>query len=183
MEINLNVSIELGPKTIAALTGGLVAASAPAPKATPAPAAKMAVVKDAPVVSEEVAADVVDNAPVAKPAAAKAPAAKAASPAPKATPAPKAAAPAKAVAKPAAGPAFEDLDEDGQLEAIKAHVTRQTKNSKSADVKAMLAHFDVNRASELAPEQYAGFHEMITRFGKGEAVADLIAEEGDGDLT
>lgn len=178
MEIKVVLVLEAG-SSLTALLGGLsTGAQVAATKASPA---KQAVAKEQVTggtpVSEEVAADVANNAP--KPAAAKAPAAKAASPAPKATPAPKAAAPAKAVAKPAAGPAFEDLDEDGQLEAIKAHVTRQTKNSKSADVKAMLAHFDVNRASELAPEQYAAFHDMISRFGKGEAVADLVAEEGD----
>lgn len=175
MEIKVTLVLEAG-SSLTALLGGLSTGAKVA--ATAASPAKQAVAKEqvtggTPKVSEEVAAEVAKSTPAPK-AAAKAPVAKAASPAPKAA--------AKPVAKVAEGPAFEDLDEDGQLEAIKAHVTRQTKNSKSADVKAMLAHFDVSRASELAPEQYEGFHTMITRFGKGETVADLIAE-GEEDLS
>lgn len=72
---------------------------------------------------------------------------------------------------------FEELDDAAKLEAIKAEVTKQTKNKKGADIKFMLAQFDANRASELAPEHYNDFYAAILRYGKGEAVTDIFPED------
>lgn len=88
--------------------------------------------------------------------------------------------PKAAVEKPQAPkgkPSFEELDDDAKLEAIKAEVTKQTKNKKGADIKFMLAQFDANRASELAPEHYNDFYAAILRYGKGEAVTDIFPED------
>jgi hypothetical protein len=74
-------------------------------------------------------------------------------------------------------PSFEELDDAAKLEAIKAEVTKQTKNKKGADIKFMLAQFDANRASELAPEHYNDFYAAILRYGKGEAVTDIFPED------
>ena len=87
------------------------------------------------------------------------------------------------VEKPAATPkpkqenSFEKMNDDAKLEAIKAEVTKQTKNKKGADIKFMLAQFDANRASELAPEHYNDFYAAILRYGKGEAVTDIFPED------
>jgi hypothetical protein len=72
---------------------------------------------------------------------------------------------------------FEELNDAAKLEAIKAEVTKQTKNKKGADIKFMLAQFDANRASELAPEHYNDFYAAILRYGKGEAVTDIFPED------
>ncbi len=87
----------------------------------------------------------------------------------------------KADAKPKAAD-FDDLDDDAKLEAIKTEVTKHTKKGKSADIKALLTHFDAGRASELAPEQYGDFYNAILRYGKGESVA-AITGGGDDDLS
>ena len=95
--------------------------------------------------------------------------------------APKKVAPKEAALKEApravAKPSFEELDDAAKLEAIKAEVTKQTKNKKGADIKFMLAQFDANRASELAPEHYNDFYAAILRYGKGEAVTDIFPED------
>lgn len=95
--------------------------------------------------------------------------------------APKKIAPKEAALKEApravAKPSFEELDDAAKLEAIKAEVTKQTKNKKGADIKFMLAQFDANRASELAPEHYNDFYAAILRYGKGEAVTDIFPED------
>lgn len=70
--------------------------------------------------------------------------------------------------------AFEDLDDDAKLEAIKAEVTKHTKKGKSADIKALLLGFDANRASELAPEDYDAFYDAVKRYGAGESVDDIV---------
>lgn len=80
-------------------------------------------------------------------------------------------------AAPKGKPSFEELDDAAKLEAIKAEVTKQTKNKKGADIKFMLAQFDANRASELAPEHYNDFYAAILRYGKGEAVTDIFPED------
>lgn len=94
-------------------------------------------------------------------------------PAPK--PAPKAAAPAPkpAAAKPAA-PAFEELDEEAQLEEIKVQVTKHTKKGKSADIKTLLSGFGANRASELATSDYQGFYDAVARYSAGEDVNEIV---------
>lgn len=86
----------------------------------------------------------------------------------------KAEAPKKEVA-----PDFADMDEDAQLEEIKAYVTRNTKKGKSADVKALLAFMDAGRASELAPDQYEDFYDLIVRYTAGEAVDVLTGADLD----
>jgi hypothetical protein len=139
MDVQVNVTVELGPKTLALLTGVGVAPAAPAKSVT-------------------------EEAPKAEPEKPKAEAPKA----------PKATAPAKP--KKEEAPAFEDLDEDAQLEAIKAEVTKHTKKGKSADIKALLAAYDAGRASELAPEQYADFFNAVVRYGKGESVEDITGD-------
>lgn len=74
---------------------------------------------------------------------------------------------------------FADMDEDAQLEAIKAEVTRNTKKGKSADIKALLAFFDAGRASELAADQYPDFYDMVKRYSAGETVDALTASDLD----
>ena len=82
-----------------------------------------------------------------------------------------------ATPKPKQETSFEKMNDDAKLEAIKAEVTKQTKNKKGADIKFMLAQFDANRASELAPEHYNDFYAAILRYGKGEAVTDIFPED------
>lgn len=193
MEIKLNVTVELGPNTLAliGLTNGLNPSANAKPaeakgpvseKAAPAPAAKKAVAKPAmKVVAEEEApeeepeaGEEEEEAPAKKPVAK--PAAKAAAPAPAAKPATKAA-PAKPVAKPAAKPAvvaFEDLDEEAQLEALKAHATKHTKKGKTADIKALVANYGAERVSDLDPEYYVEFNDVLTRYSDGESVEDIF---------
>lgn len=150
MEVTVKVEIELGPKTIALfLNGGAIAAKSETVKEVAAPKGE---VKDL------------------------APAKEVAPPADKSKATPPAEKPKTEKTK---APAFEDLDEDAQLEAIKAEVTKHTKKGKSADIKALLAHFDAARASELNPEQYANFFDTVVRYGKGESVEDLTG----GDLS
>lgn len=107
---------------------------------------------------------------VAKAVAAKpAPAAAAPKPAPVAAkPAPKAAAP-----KPAAVN-FEDLEEADQLEALKAHATKHTKKGKTADIKALVANYGAERVSDLDPEYYIEFNDVLTRYSDGESVEDIF---------
>ena len=76
-------------------------------------------------------------------------------------------------------PDFADLDEDAQLEEIKVYVTRNTKKGKSADVKALLAFMEAGRASELAPDQYETFYDLIVRYTAGEAVDVLTGADLD----
>lgn len=127
-------------------------------------------------------------APAAKPAVASpaAPAARpapsAARPAPKAAaaPAPKAAAPVaarpapKAAAPKPAAVNFEDLEPADQLEALKAHATKHTKKGKTADIKALVANYGAERVSDLDPEYYIEFNEVLTRYSEGESVEDIF---------
>lgn len=79
-------------------------------------------------------------------------------------------------------PAFADLDDDAKLEAIKAEVTKQTKNKKGADIKWMLAQFNASSVSKiepLEPEDYDAFFDAITRYGKGDALTDIFPSELD----
>lgn len=162
MEVKLNVTIELGEKTLG-LISALSGASAPATKAEPK-TAKLAPVKD----EQEAEAPKEEKAAPAP----KAPAASTG----KATPAPKAATTAKpaAPAPKAKADDFGDLDAEGQLEAIKAQVTKHTKKGKSADIKALLSNFGVAKASELEEGDYADFHAAISRYTAGETVEDIF---------
>jgi len=87
-------------------------------------------------------------------------------------------APAKVETPKAEKANFADLDDDAKLEAIKTEVIKHTKKGKSADIKALLTHFDAGRASELAPEVYGDFYNAIQRYGKGETVEAITG----GDL-
>lgn len=69
---------------------------------------------------------------------------------------------------------WDDMDDDAKLEAIKTEVTKHTKKGKSADIKFLLANFDAGRASELATEDYDAFFDAITRYGKGENVDKIF---------
>jgi type IV secretory pathway VirB10-like protein len=72
---------------------------------------------------------------------------------------------------------WDDMDDDAKLEAIKVEVTKHTKKGKSADIKFMLSNFDAGRASELNPEDYEAFYNAITRYGKGESIADIFPDD------
>jgi len=63
---------------------------------------------------------------------------------------------------------WDDMDNDAKLEAIRAEVTKHTKKGKSADIKLLLSEFDAVRASDLAPEDYDAFYDAIIRYGKGD---------------
>jgi len=71
---------------------------------------------------------------------------------------------------------WDDMDDDAKLEAIKAEVTRHTKKGKSADIKQILAQFDAGRASELLPDDYDAFFDAIARYGKGEKLEEIFPE-------
>lgn len=137
MDVNVKVTVELGPQTLALLTNGIIAQ--PAKKAT-----------------EEKVEAVEEVAETEKPKTTR----------------------TRATSKKAEpkqdAPAFEDLDEDAQLEAIKAEVTKHTKKGKSADIKALLSGFDAGRASELDPATYGDFMDAVKRYGAGESVDDII---------
>lgn len=72
---------------------------------------------------------------------------------------------------------WDDMDEDAKLEAIKAEVTKNTKKGNSADVKLMLSNFDAGRASELSPSDYDAFYDAIIRYGKGETLDAIFPED------
>lgn len=74
---------------------------------------------------------------------------------------------------------WDEMDDDAKLEAIKAEVTKHTKKGKSADIKFLLSNFDAGRASELAPEDYDAFFDAITRYGKGESVETIFPSDLD----
>ena len=162
MEVNVKVTVELGAATLAVLTGLKTAAAGPVDK-TPTP-------ENAPQLFPEVEADKPKRT---RRSAAEIAAEKAA--AVEETPAAKAAEEEAPVEKETKAPEFGDLDEAAQLEAIKAEVTRHTKKGKSADIKALLAYFEAGRASELAPEQYPDFYDMVKRYRAGESVNDLTS--------
>jgi hypothetical protein len=69
---------------------------------------------------------------------------------------------------------WNEMDDDAKLDAIRSEVTKYTKKGKSADIKFLLSNFDANRASELAPEDYDAFFDAITRYGKGESVESIF---------
>lgn len=188
MEIKLNVTVELGANTLAliGLANGInpnaKTAAKPAAKvkdeeeaeeetpvakkAVAKPAAKMKVVEET-TDEEEAEEETPAPKPVAKPAAKAAPAA-AAKPVAKA-------APAKPAAKPAPkAVAFEDLDEEAQLEALKAHATKHTKKGKTADIKALVANYGAERVSDLDPEYYVEFNDVLNRYSDGESVEDIF---------
>lgn len=149
----VKVTVDLGEKTLALLTGGMVV-NTPTPKVEP----KAEALKD------ETAAP--------KPEAPKAEPEK-----PTRTRRTKEQIAAEE-AQTANG--WDDMDDDAKLEAIKAEVTKHTKKGKSADIKFLLSNFDAGRASELAPEDYDAFFDAITRYGKGESVEKIFP--GDEDL-
>lgn len=80
----------------------------------------------------------------------------------------------KAEEKPAE---FEDLEDDAKLSAIQTEVTKHTKKGKSADIRALLKHFDAGRASELSTEVYNDFYQAIKRYGAGESVDAITGGE------
>lgn len=192
VHVYADLGTEQGRKIVAAvaavLAGGVATASvetkAPvAEKAAPAPAKKVAAKPAPKVVAEETEEEpetgedevAEEEAPAAKPApkAVAKPAAKVAA-APAAKPAAKPA-PAKPAPKAAAKPvAFEDLDEEAQLEALKAHATKHTKKGKTADIKALVANYGAERVSDLDPEYYVEFNDVLTRYSDGESVEDIF---------
>ena len=153
MDVNVKVTVDLGEKTVALLTGGMVGNNL-TPKVEPKPAAPKEAVAEKP--AEEKKTRTRSSKPVED----------------------------KATETKKDAPAFADLDDDAKLEAIKAEVTKQTKNKKGADVKWMLAQFNaasVSKAEPLEPEDYDAFYDAITRYGKGEALTDIFPSD-DNDL-
>lgn len=153
MDVNVKVTVDLGEKTVALLTGGMVGNNL-TPKVEPKPAAPKEEVAEKP--AEEKKTRTRSSKPVED----------------------------KATETKKDAPAFADLDDDAKLEAIKAEVTKQTKNKKGADVKWMLAQFNaasVSKAEPLEPEDYDAFYDAITRYGKGEALTDIFPSD-DNDL-
>lgn len=71
---------------------------------------------------------------------------------------------------------WDGMDDDARLEAIKTEVTKHTKKGKSADIKFLLANFDAGRASELRSNDYDAFYECIARYGKGESVSQIFPD-------
>ena len=78
------------------------------------------------------------------------------------------------------GSSFADLDDEAKLEAIKAEVTRHTKNRKGADIKWMLAQFNASSVSKIDPidpKDYDAFYNAIMRYGAGEALTDIFPSD------
>lgn len=148
MDVNVKVTVDLGEKTVALLTGGMVV-NTPTPKVEP----------KAEALKEETAAPK-PEAPKAEPE--------------KRTRRTKEQIAAEE-AQTANG--WDEMDDDAKLEAIKAEVTKHTKKGKSADIKFLLSNFDAGRASELAPEDYDAFFDAITRYGKGESVETIFPSD------
>lgn len=162
MEIKLNVTVDLSDNAknflSAVLTGGQakVASKEVATKAAPK-VAKPAI--DEPEAEEETApvkkvTKAVETKPAKSAETAKKPAIKK---------------PAKEEA-----PAFEDMNEDEQLEAIRTIVTRHSKKGKTKDIKALLAAFGVERAGDLDKTDYADAFDALTRYDGGESIDDIL---------
>lgn len=157
MDVNVKVTVDLGEKTVALLTGGMVV-NTPTPKVEPK-------------------AEALKEEPEPKPEAPKADTAKTEAEKPTRTRRTKERIAAEE-AQTANG--WDEMDDDAKLEAIKAEVTKHTKKGKSADIKFLLSNFDAGRASELAPEDYDAFYDAIGRYGKGESLEKIFP--GDEDL-
>lgn len=153
----VKVTVDLGEKTLALLTGGI------------------AIANSAKVKEPKVEAPKEEPAP--KPEAPKADTAKTEAEKPTRT---RRAKEQIAAEEEKTANGFADMDDDAKLEAIKTEVTKHTKKGKSADIKFLLSNFDAGRASELAPEDYDAFFDAITRYGKGESVEKIFP--GDEDL-
>ncbi len=74
---------------------------------------------------------------------------------------------------------WDEMDDDAKLEAIKTEITKHTKKGKSADIRFLLSNFDAGRASELNPEDYNAFFDAITRYGNGESIEKIFPGEED----
>lgn len=189
--MEIKVIHELGPLTLAlisALANGSTAKevvtekAAPAPKVTKtaAPAPKVeATGEAAQEVTPQPKTAPISPAPAPKaPAPAPAPKASVPAPAPKApvaTPAPKAAAPAPAP-KVETEVVFEDLDEAGKLEHIKAIVAKHTKKGKGKDVRAMLGVFGAKSSSELGAEWLDSFNNALVLYASGSTPAEIFPD-------
>lgn len=166
----VKVTVDLGEKTLALLTGGFAIADSHSVKE---PIADEAAKTEAPKVE-------------AKPETPKADTAK--TEAPKVEAKPEADKPTRtrrtkeqiAAEEARTANGWAEMDDDAKLEAIKSEVTKHTKKGKSADIKFLLSNFDAGRASELAPEDYDAFFDAITRYGKGERIETIFP--GDEDL-
>lgn len=161
MDVNVKVTVDLGEKTVALLTGGMVVNTQTAKG----------------VDFDTLNAKEKELVEKAKPTEA----AKEETAAPKAEPEKRTRRTKEQIAAEEAQTAngWDDMDDDAKLEAIKAEVTKHTKKGKSADIKFLLSNFDAGRASELAPEDYDAFFDAITRYGKGESVETLFPSDLD----
>lgn len=158
MDVNVNVTIDLGDKTISLFR----------------PFASMAASVDAAIQPKLTQAEPTQTEPLAE----------AAPPKPRRAPMkPKSeAAPVEpekqeepeALAEPAPGSTLADMPDDEKLEAIRAEVTANTKKGKSADMRAMLNHFGAARASELDVDNYDAFYGAIKRYGDGETLEAIL---------
>lgn len=158
MEVNVKVTVDLGEKTVALLTGGRMA-DAPTPMVYPMPEEPK---EPLPMVDPE------GKTPEEEPAR-------------KAEPEKSTRRTKEQIASDEARTAngWDEMDDDARLEAIKTEVTKHTKKGKSADIKFLLSKFDAGRASELAPEDYDAFFDAIARYGKGESVEKIFTGNED----
>lgn len=161
---NVNVTVELGPQTLALLTGGM---AAPAPSVKPGgQTVKEILQSDRPLTTEDNATLIAEKKKINESLESKK------NEAPKAPAKPKKDEPTP----------FEEMGDEAKLEEIKALVTKGTKKGKSSDIKFLLSNFEAGRASELSPDQYDDFHAAILRYYDGEAVTDIFPGEEEEDL-
>lgn len=171
MDINVRVTVDLGERTMA-LVGGAIAAQNAVERAADTVNAVLekyadgvpAQAVEAPKSSEpEQGAEKVAPAPK-KPRQPK--------PAPVKEPEPEVA--QEVAQKPETVQEAAPMSDEDKLEEIKAEVTKFVKKGNSADIKALLTHFDAPRASLLKPEQYEEFRRALARYGAGESVESII---------
>lgn len=175
MEIKVTgtVFVELGPTTVALLSGGLMANNQPAAKPSKEAVALVGeetakkgveVIEKLEAEKQKAKSQLVGDAKTTTQADIDELKRKQA----EAT-APKAKAPKKDEPTP-----FEELDDEAKLAEIQTQITKGTKKGKSADIKFLLQNFEANRASNLAVEQYDDFYNALMRYYGGEAVTDIF---------
>ena len=150
----VKVTVDLGEKTVALLTGGIAIANSPKLK-EPVEAPKLEAPKEGPAPKPEALKEKMAEKPARTRRTKEQIAAD--------------------EAQTANG--WNEMDDDAKLEAIKTEVTKHTKKGRSADIKFLLSNFDAGRASELTPEDYDAFFDAITRYGKGESVETIFPSD------
>lgn len=82
----------------------------------------------------------------------------------------------------AAAPTFADLDETGKREAILTLTTKHTKKGKSADIRVLLAAFNVKAGKELPIERLDEYYGLLKRYDAGEVMEKLAGSVASDDL-